>query len=111
MQMIKPIEFLADSLDVLRTFLQAVRREIGFQLDRIQHGLDPDDSKAMHSIGANVHEIRIRDVSGIYRVIYVAKFKEAVFVLHCFQKKSEKTAKPDIDLARSRLKELIRRLK
>ncbi len=109
--MIKPIEFLANSLDVLRTFPQTARREIGFQLDRIQHGLDPDDSKPMSSIGTGAYEIRIRDVSGIFRVIYVAKFKEAVFILHCFQKKSEKTAKPDIDLARSRLKELIRRLK
>lgn len=109
--MIKPIEFLANSLDVLRTFPQAVRREVGFQLDRIQHGFEPNDSKPMHSIGIGAYEIRVRDASGIYRVIYVAKFKEAVFVLHCFQKKSEKTAKPDTDLARSRLKELIRRLK
>ena len=109
--MIKPIEFLADSLDVLRSFPQTAKRDVGFQLDRVQHGLDPDDSKPMNAIGAGVYEIRIRDISGIFRVIYVAKFKEAVFVLHCFQKKSEKTAKPDIDLAKSRLKALIRRLK
>lgn len=109
--MIKPIEFLADSLDALRAFPQEARREAGFQLDRVQHGLEPDDWKPMKTVGAGVKEIRIRDAAGVFRVIYVAKFEEAVFVLHCFQKKSEKTAKADLDLAVSRLKELMRRLK
>lgn len=105
--MIKPVEFLGDSLDALRRFPQDVRRQAGFQLDRVQHGLDPDDWKPMKSIGAGVKEIRVRDETGAFRVIYVAKFEEAVYVLHCFQKKAEKTEKAALDLARARLKNLI----
>jgi phage-related protein len=106
--MIKPVEFLGDSLDALRRFPQDARRQAGFQLDRVQHGLDPDDWKPMKSIGVGVKEIRIRDAEGAFRVIYVAKFEEAVYVLHCFQKKAEKTEKAALVLARARLKELSR---
>ena len=62
----------------------------------------------MSSIGSGVREIRIRDEAGAFRVIYIAKFTEAVYVLHCFQKKTEKTAKADLDLARKRYRELQR---
>jgi phage-related protein len=65
----------------------------------------------MNSIGQGVREIRIRDVDGAFRVIYVAKFADAVYVLHCFQKKSQKTSSEDIALATRRYKELIRELK
>ena len=108
--MTKPIEFLGDSLEALRAFPQVARREAGFQLDRVQRGLSPDDWKPMTTIGTGVREIRVRDASGAYRVIYVARFEEAVFVLHCFQKKTGKTAKSDLDLARARLRELTRRM-
>jgi len=107
--MIKPVEFLGDSLDALRRFAQDARHQAGFQLDRVQHGLDPDDWKPMKSIGVGVREIRVRDATGAFRVIYVAKFEGGVYVLHCFQKKAEKTEKAVLDLARARLKELTRR--
>ncbi|BBL35773.1 hypothetical protein Nstercoris_02049 [Nitrosomonas stercoris] len=109
--MIKPIEFISDSLDELRNFPIAARREAGFQLDKVQKGMEPDDWKSMKTIGTGVNEIRIKDTAGTYRIIYIAKFAEAIFVLHCFKKKTEKTAKSNIDLAKSRYKELERRLK
>lgn len=107
--MLKPIEFRGNSLDDLRSFPQDARREAGLQLDRVQRGLEPDDWKPMKSVGAGVREIRVSDTDGIFRVIYVAKFEDAIFVLHCFQKKAQKTAQPDIDLAKERYKELLRR--
>ena len=83
------------------------RSEAGYQLDRVQHGLDPVDFKPMASIGKGVWEIRISDEAGQFRVIYIAKLKDAVFVLHCFQKKSQKTPLKDLDLASKRLRELL----
>ena len=62
----------------------------------------------MPSVGKGVREIRIREAAGAFRVIYLAKLEDAVYVLHCFQKKTEKTAASDIDLARNRYKELMR---
>lgn len=107
--MIKPITFLGDSLDALRAFPESARRQAGYQLDKVQQGLRPDDWKPMTSIGGSVAEIRMRDAAGAFRVVYVARFEEAVYVLHAFQKKSQRTAKADIDLAKARLKELSRR--
>ena len=69
-------------------------------------GGDPDDWKTMDSVGPGVREIRIRDGSGIFRVMYVAKFSDAIFVLHCFQKKTQKTAPGDLALAKRRYKEV-----
>ncbi|ERT11180.1 type II toxin-antitoxin system RelE/ParE family toxin [Photorhabdus temperata] len=79
----------------------------GYQLDRVQQGKDPDDWKPMSTVGAGVKEIRVKDADGIYRVMYVAKFEEAVYVLHCFQKKTEQTSLKDIALAKKRFKELL----
>lgn len=84
---VKPVEFRGGALADLRAFPADARREAGYQLDRVQHGSDPDDWKPMKTIGPGVREIRIRGEDGAYRVIYVANFPEAVFVLHCFQKK------------------------
>ena len=103
----KPIEFCGSSLDDLRAFPQASRREAGYQLDRVQHGQEPDDWKPMNSVGRGVREIRIRDAAGAFRIIYVAKFADAVYVLHCFQKKTAKTSKTDIELASERLRALL----
>lgn len=89
----KEIDFRGDSLDILRTFPIAARKEAGFQLDKVQSGHDPDDWKPMTTIGYGVREIRIQDASGIFRIIYIAKLSDAVYVLHCFQKKTEKTGK------------------
>ncbi len=106
----KAVEFRGTSLDDLRGFPQSAMREAGFQLDKVQHGLAPDDSKPMPTIGAGVTELRVRDEAGAFRVIYLAKLAPAVYVLHCFQKKTEKTSKRDIDLARDRLKTLLKEL-
>ena len=107
----KKIIFLGSSREHIKDFPHAAKREAGHQLDKVQHGHDPSDWKPMQSIGPNVREIRIRISEGIYRVIYTAKFEEAVYVLHAFQKKTEKTGSMDLDLARKRYKDLIRELK
>ena len=80
---------------------------MGFQLDRVQNSLLPDDSKAMTTIGAGVFEIRARDESGAYRTIYVAKHLDTVFVLHCFQKKTQRTSRVNIETARQRLQVVL----
>src|ERR1700732_4395400 len=99
----KPVTFHGGSLDDLRNFSREARHEAGHQLYRIQVGLDPADWKPMPMIGAGVREIRIRDAEGTYRVIYVANLPDAIHVLHAFQKKSQKTAQRDLDLATTRL--------
>lgn len=104
----KPVTFLGDSLNQLREFAQPARIDAGYQIDKIQRGLMPDDYKPMPSIGQGVEELRIRDESGAYRIIYLARRIEAVYVLHAFQKKTQATAKPDIDLAKKRYNELMR---
>jgi phage-related protein len=106
----KDLFFCGPSRDDLKEFSPSARREAGYQLDLVQLGLKPSDWKPMHAIGRGVEEIRIRDETGAWRVIYVARFSEAVFVLHCLSKKSQKTAKSDIELAAARYRELARRL-
>ncbi len=105
------LEFRGGALDDLRAFPRSARQEAGHQLDLVQQGQDPDDWKPMSSIGRGVREIRIRDEAGAFRVIYVASFAEAIFVLHCFQKKSQKTRREDLALARHRYQELVMELK
>lgn len=106
----KHIEFRSGSRDDLRAFPDLARREAGHQLDHVQNGREPDDWKPMSSIGRGVREIRVRDPSGAFRIIYVAKFEDAIYVLHCFQKKTEKTARPDVELATRRYRELVQEL-
>jgi len=108
---VKPIAFLGGSLDDLRSFPADARRQAGYQLDRVQRGLDPDDWRPMPSIDAGVREIRVRERAGVFRVIYVASFADVVYVLHAFQKKTRQTAKRDVDLARSRLQEQVARMR
>ena len=105
----KPIEFLGDSLRNLREFPDDAKRDVGYQLDRVQHGLQPDDFKPMPTIGKGVEEIRVRDETGAYRVIYTARLADAVYVLHAFQKKTQATSKRDIDLAKQRFALLSRK--
>jgi len=104
----KQVLFRGDSREALRQFPELARRDAGHQLDAVQQGEDPDDWKPMSTIGPGVREIRVRDEQGIFRVIYVAKFDDFIFVLHCFQKKTQKTSKADLDLARQRYKELLK---
>jgi phage-related protein len=105
---IRRVEFVGSSLDDLRSFPQSARRAAGYQLDRLQHGLEPDDWKPMKTIGAGVKEIRVRDVSGAFRVIYAAKLGDVIYVLHCFQKKTQKTSGQDLHLAEARYRQLMR---
>ncbi len=104
----KRIAFVGSSLDDLRDFPADARNDAGHQLYRVQRGLNPDDWKPMPSIGAGVREIRYRGPDGAFRVIYVAAFDEAVYVLHAFQKKTQQTAKRDLDLACARLRQISR---
>ena len=83
-------------------------REAGYQLDKVQCGNEPADWKPMPSIGEGVQEIRVQDEAGAFRVIYVAKLADAIYVLHCFQKKTRQTSEKDIKLARKRFKDLMR---
>jgi len=107
---LKPVRFQGNALEELRGFPVAARREAGYQLDQVQRGLEPDDWKPMNIVGSGVREIRIRDETGIFRVLYVAKLGEAVYVLHCFQKKTEKTNQADVDLAATRYRDLVKEL-
>ncbi|MEH6517832.1 MAG: type II toxin-antitoxin system RelE/ParE family toxin [Halioglobus sp.] len=102
----KDIVFLGDSLTQIRAFPSDARQDAGFQIDKVQRGGNPDDWKPLKSIGKGVREIRIREAVGIYRVIYVANIDDAVYVIHAFQKKTQKTRKADIDLAKKRIKEI-----
>jgi phage-related protein len=104
----KPIRFLGNSLACLREFDADAKQDVGYQLDKVQRGEQPDDFKPMPSIGKGVEEIRVWDESGTYRVIYTARLADAVYVLQAFQKKTQATAKRDIDLAKARFTELMR---
>jgi phage-related protein len=108
---VKGLKFKGTSLQDLRKFPEDARRDAGYQLDRVQNGMEPADFKPMAVVGPGVQEIRIKDDAGIFRVLYVAKFEDAVYVLHCFQKKTQKTAKNDLDLAGKRYAELVQEKK
>jgi phage-related protein len=101
----KPLKFIGSSLDDLCNFPAEARQQAGFELFAIQKGRDPSDWKPMPVIGSGVREIRIH-VLGEWRVIYVARFADAVYVLHAFRKRSQKTRREDIDLARQRYRRI-----
>lgn len=94
----KQIRFLGDLLKCLREFPEDAKQDVGYQLDKVQRGEQPDDFKPIPSIGKGVEEIRVWDDSGIYRVIYTARQADAVYVLHAFQKKTQTTSKRDSGL-------------
>ncbi len=98
----KPLIWVGTSLARLRSFPEPARRQAGHDLFLVQMGLEPGDSKPMASVGPGVIEIRVH-ADGEYRILYVARFSEAVYVLHAFEKKTRKTRKADIDLARRNL--------
>jgi phage-related protein len=98
----KEIRWVGSSYEDLLTFPKPARRDAGFQLGKVQAGIDPDDWKPFDQVGAGVREIRLKDKSGVYRVMYVARFEEAIYVLHCFQKKSQATNKQDKAIAERR---------
>ena len=103
---LKQLRWLGDSQEQVKTFSDEAKRSAGHQLGIVQSGLDPLDWKPMETVGAGVKEIRIRFEKS-YRVFYVAKFNEAIYVLHAFVKKTPKTSKKDLDLGAYRYRALI----
>jgi len=100
-----------DSLDVIRRFPASVRQDLGAELRRLQTGDRPLNSRTMPSIGARVYELREQDERAWYRVIYLARIGNRIYILHCFEKKSAKTGKSDLALAKARLKRVLARLR
>lgn len=96
------MRFLGDSLDCLREFPEDARHDAGYQLEKVQRGEQPEDFKPMPAIGKGVEEIRVTEDDGAYRIIYFARRAEAVYVLHAFQKKTQATARRDLETARRR---------
>ena len=101
----KALRFVGSSLDDLKNFPADARRDAGFELDAVQRGLMPSDFKPILAVGPGAYEIRVR-VLGEWRVIYVARFEQAIYVLHAFQKKTPKTRKEDVELAARRYKQI-----
>ena len=106
----KEVVFCGNALEELRSFPVSARREAGYQLDKVQNGKQPSDWKPMNGMGSGVVEIRIREDAGAFRVVYVAKFAERVYVLHCFQKKTQRTSHADAWTVAKRYRELMREL-
>ncbi len=98
----KEIRWVGSAYADLLAFPQDARKEAGFQLRKVQAGLEPNDWKPFDAVGFGTKEIRVKDATGIYRVMYVAKFEEAIYVLHCFQKKTQVTSKQDKAIAEVR---------
>jgi phage-related protein len=103
----KPLIWLGSSRHDLRAFPGRARRLAGFQLRRVQQGLEPDDWKPMQTVGPGVREIRIQ-IGGAHRVFYVATQAEAIYVLHAFEKKTRKTSARDLEIGRDRFRALGR---
>jgi len=103
----KPLFWLGSSLGDVREFPAEARRNVGFQLRRVQQGLQPSDWKWMPAVGTGVQEIRVH-AGTEHRVFYVARFAEGVYVLHAFEKRTRKTAKRDIQQARNRYRDLLK---
>ena len=93
--------------DDLLEFPKDFRRQAGFQLEKVQAGLEPADWKPFDDVGAGTKELRIKDVNGIYRLMYVAKFEEAIYVLHCFQKRTQATSQHDKAIAEARYRAVV----
>jgi len=105
----KQLSFVGSALDDLKRFPDDARADAGYELYRIQQGLDPTDWKPMKTVGAGVREIRIKEADGIYRVFYVTDIGEEVYVLHAFTKKTDKTSQRDIDIGKTRYKTIARK--
>jgi len=103
----KPLLWVGSALEDLRAFPDAARREAGYELHRVQRGLEPSDWRPMASVGPGVAEIRVHAGSA-HRVFYVARFPEGIYVLHAFDKRGQKTSARDIAIGRARLAWVIR---
>ncbi len=96
--------FIGTARQDLAAFPESARRRTGYELFLVQVGREPTDFKPMPSVGPGAYELRVRDETGAFRVIYVAKFEDAIYVLHAFQKKTRRTQKSDIEVATKRYK-------
>ncbi|MEY3200734.1 MAG: hypothetical protein RIR70_284 [Pseudomonadota bacterium] len=106
----KPIVWRGSSFKDLTDddiFPMEARKVAGQQLRKIQRGDEPDDWKPFEEVGAGTREIRIKLADGAFRLMYVAKFPEAVYVLHCFKKKTQKTSQQDKEIAKLRYRAII----
>lgn len=101
----KEIRWIGTSKQRTKAFPDQAMYDAGHQLRQVQRGLEPADWKPLPTIGPGVVEIRVH-VAGEYRVIYLAKYPEAIYVLHAFQKKTQKTPQRDIDIARAAYAEI-----
>ena len=102
----KLLRFAGSATADLSAFPVKARARAGYELFLVQTGRDPSSWKPMPIVGPGAAEIRVRDETGSWRVIYVARFTEAVYVLHAFRKKSQKTAREDILLAEQRYRDV-----
>jgi phage-related protein len=107
----KRLQFHGNANECLRKFPADVSDDLGYQLYRVQLGLEPADWKPMPVVGKGVREIRFRNDTGAYRAIYLAALPDAVHVYHVFQKKTQKTAQRDLEIAKKRYREHMRSLK
>lgn len=105
----KPVLWMGSTYKDLLAFPDAVRKKAGFQIHRLQFGLEPEDWKSMPEIGPGICEIRINDSAGVYRLMYVARLENAIYVLHCFHKKTQRTTQHDKAVARARYQALLSR--
>lgn len=103
----KPIDWRGSSLDDLRGFPEAARKVVGYELRKLQRGEVPDDWRPFQEVGPGVNEIRIDCADGWFRVMYVAKFEEALYVLHSFQKSTRKTSRSDVEIAKTRYRAVV----
>ena len=103
----KPLRWVGTARDAVRAFPASPRRRTGHALDLLQQGLEATDVKPMPTVGAGVYELRIR-AGGAFRVFYIARFAEAIYVLHAFQKKTQQTTRLDLELGAKRYRELIK---
>lgn len=99
---LKPLAWMGSSFDDLRGFPDAIRKDAGFQLHRLQAGLEAADWKPLTTIGRGVEEIRLRNETGAWRIIYLARFEDAIYILHCFNKKTQRTSGQDKHIAKTR---------
>ena len=102
----KPLFWVGSSRTDVRAFPVRARRTAGYQLLRVQQGLEPSDWKPMATVGPGVREIRIQ-AGTAYRVFYIARFAEGVYVLHAFEKRTRKTTRKDLDVGRTRYRDLL----
>lgn len=105
----KPIYWVGSSYKDLLEFSQEARQEAGYQLHRVQNGLEPEHWKPFQTVGQGVREIRISESSNIYRIVYITKFADKIYVLHTFQKQTQQTSHKDINIAKARYRAIVKK--